>query len=73
MRHAGAALVNAVAAVPRRVTADETMFASRADLADAMRRASIAHGEHEKRAGGEYDVNWPDLYAAYMIAEEVVP
>ena len=33
------------------------------------RRASIAHGEHEKREGGEYDVNWPD-YAAYMVAEQ---
>ena len=40
------------------------------DLADAMRRASVAHGEHEKRMGGEYDVNWPDWYAAYMVAEQ---
>ena len=37
---------------------------------DAMRRASVAHGEHEKRMGGEYDANWPDWYAAYMVAEQ---
>ena len=42
----------------------------RADLADAMRRASVAHGEHEARQGGEYDVNWSDWYAAYMVAEQ---
>jgi hypothetical protein len=35
-----------------------------------MRRASVAHGEHEKREGGQYDVNWPDWYAAYMAAEQ---
>src|SRR3954451_13045343 len=54
----------------RRGDASETAFASAADLADAMRRASVAHGEHEARAGGEYDVNWPDWYAAYMVAEQ---
>jgi catechol 2,3-dioxygenase-like lactoylglutathione lyase family enzyme len=56
--------------LPGRVDATETAFASTADLANAMRRASVAHGEHEKRQGGEYDVNWPDWYAAYMVAEE---
>jgi hypothetical protein len=35
-----------------------------------MRRASVAHGEHEKRTGGQHDVNWPDWYAAYMVAEQ---
>jgi catechol 2,3-dioxygenase-like lactoylglutathione lyase family enzyme len=55
--------------LPGRIGATETAFASTADLANAMRRASVAHGEHEKRAGGEYDVNWPDWYAAYMVAE----
>jgi hypothetical protein len=30
----------------------------------------LAHGEHEKRIGGESDVNWPDWYAAYMVAEQ---
>jgi hypothetical protein len=35
-----------------------------------MRRASEAHGEHEKRNGGQRDENWPDWYAAYMVAEQ---
>ena len=34
-----------------------------------MRRASVAHGEHEARTG-EADANWPDWYAAYMVAEQ---
>jgi catechol 2,3-dioxygenase-like lactoylglutathione lyase family enzyme len=56
--------------LPGRIDAAETAFASTADLANAMRRASVAHGEHEKRHGGEYDVNWPDWYAAHMVAEQ---
>ena len=56
--------------LPGRIDAAETAFTSTADLANAMRRASVAHGEHEKRMGGEYDVNWPDWYAAYMVAEQ---
>ena len=28
-----------------------------------------AHGEHEKRTG-QRDENWPDWYAAYMLAEQ---
>ena len=43
---------------------------SSAELAAALRRAAAAHGEHEKRTGGEYDKNWPDWYAAYMVAEQ---
>ncbi len=46
-----------------------TTFASANDLANAMRRASAAHGEHEKRIGAA-DPNWPDWYAAYMVAEQ---
>ena len=56
--------------LPGRIDADETRFASVADLAAALRRASVAHGEHEQRSGGEYDQNWPDWYAAYMVAEQ---
>jgi catechol 2,3-dioxygenase-like lactoylglutathione lyase family enzyme len=56
--------------LPDRVDAAETRFGSIAELANAMRRASVAHGEHEQREGGEYDVNWPDWYAAYMVAEQ---
>lgn len=55
--------------LPGRVEGPETSFSSAGDLANAMRRASIAHGEHEKRTGQE-DANWPDWYAAYMVAEQ---
>ncbi len=34
-----------------------------------MRRAEAAHGEHEKRTGAA-DPDWPDWYAAYMVAEQ---
>jgi len=44
--------------------------ASVPDLAAALRRAAEAHGEHEKRNGGEYDEDWPDWYAEYMVAEQ---
>jgi catechol 2,3-dioxygenase-like lactoylglutathione lyase family enzyme len=55
--------------LPGRVDAAETAFGSTADLASAMRRASVAHGEHEKRIGAA-DPDWPDWYAAYMVAEQ---
>jgi catechol 2,3-dioxygenase-like lactoylglutathione lyase family enzyme len=55
--------------LPGRIDAAETAFASAADLANAMRRAEAAHGEHEKRTG-ERDANWSDWYAAYMVAEQ---
>jgi catechol 2,3-dioxygenase-like lactoylglutathione lyase family enzyme len=56
--------------LPGRLDEKATGFASEADLADAMRRASVAHGEHEKRSGGQRDDNWPDWYATYMTAEQ---
>jgi catechol 2,3-dioxygenase-like lactoylglutathione lyase family enzyme len=56
--------------LPGRIDSGITSFASVTDLAAAMRRASVAHGEHEKRTGGKYDENWPDWYAAYMVAEQ---
>jgi len=37
-------------------------------VAGALRRAATAHGEHEARTG-QADANWPDWYAAYMVAE----
>jgi predicted enzyme related to lactoylglutathione lyase len=55
--------------LPGRIGATATAFASAADLADAMRRAEAAHGEHEKRTG-QRDENWPDWYATYMAAEQ---
>jgi catechol 2,3-dioxygenase-like lactoylglutathione lyase family enzyme len=54
---------------PGRVDAD-TAFTSPADLAAALRRAEAAHGEHEKRMGGQRDANWPDWYAEYMVREQ---
>ena len=55
--------------LPGRVDADETKYASLTDLASAMRRAELAHGEHEKKLG-QRDADWPSWYAAYMIAEQ---
>src|SRR6201998_1232285 len=55
--------------LPGRIDSAETTFASANDLANAMRRAAKAHGEHEARTGGQRDENWPDWYAAYMVAE----
>jgi catechol 2,3-dioxygenase-like lactoylglutathione lyase family enzyme len=55
--------------LPGRIDAAATSYGSVSDLASAMRRASVAHGEHEKRTG-EADANWPDWYAAYMVAEQ---
>ena len=45
-----------------------TSYESTSELADALRRAEAAHGEHEKRTG-EADPDWPDWYARYMVAE----
>jgi catechol 2,3-dioxygenase-like lactoylglutathione lyase family enzyme len=55
--------------LPGRVDPVETVFASATDLADAMRRASVAHGEHEARTG-QADANWPAWYAEYMVKEQ---
>jgi hypothetical protein len=46
-----------------------TSFGSASDLAGALRRAAAAHGEHEQRIGAA-DPDWPDWYAAYMVAEQ---
>ena len=56
--------------LPGRIDSAATTFASVSDLASAMRRASKAHGEHEARTAGQRDENWPDWYAAYMVAEQ---
>lgn len=55
--------------LPGRIDPVETAFRSVSDLAGALRRAEAAHGEHEKRTG-QHDANWPDWYAAYMVAEQ---
>ena len=54
--------------LPGRVEGDTT-FGSSSELAAALRRAAVAHGEHEKRTGG-HDDNWPDWYADYIVREQ---
>jgi hypothetical protein len=55
--------------LPGRIDSAATTFASIKDLANAMRRAEAAHGEHEKRLG-KRDENWADWYAEYMAHEQ---
>jgi catechol 2,3-dioxygenase-like lactoylglutathione lyase family enzyme len=55
--------------LPGRVDPAETSFTSASDLAASLRRASAAHGEHEKRIG-HADPDWPDWYAEYMVREQ---
>lgn len=54
--------------LPGRVDTETVTFASPADLEAALRRASVAHGEHEKRTG-KPDAEWPRWYAEYMVRE----
>jgi catechol 2,3-dioxygenase-like lactoylglutathione lyase family enzyme len=54
--------------LPGRIEDAETTYRSAAELESALRRAAAAHGEHEKRTG-QADENWPQWYAAYMVAE----
>ncbi len=55
--------------LPGRVDPATTAFSSAGDLAEALKRAAAAHGEHEKRTG-QADPNWPQWYAAFMVAEQ---
>jgi len=57
------------ARLPGRVDTGDATFHSSTELAAALRRASAAHGEHEKRIG-KHDDNWPDWYADYMVREQ---
>jgi catechol 2,3-dioxygenase-like lactoylglutathione lyase family enzyme len=61
-------LQEVTARLPGRVDPARTAYSSAQDLAGALRRAEAAHGEHEKRIGAA-DPNWPDWYAAFMVAE----
>jgi catechol 2,3-dioxygenase-like lactoylglutathione lyase family enzyme len=54
--------------LPGVVDPGATSFGSVSDMANALRRAEAAHGEHEKRTG-QKDANWPEWYAAYLAAE----
>lgn len=56
--------------LPGRIDTSVTSYASVDDLSRALERAAKAHGEHEKRNGGEYDEQWPQWYATYMVAEQ---
>jgi catechol 2,3-dioxygenase-like lactoylglutathione lyase family enzyme len=58
------------ARLPGRVGPDMTLTSS-TELASALRRAAVAHGEHEKRNGGQHDANWPDWYAEYIVREQI--
>ena len=54
--------------LPGRVAGDTT-YGSVNELAQALRRAEAAHGQHEKRTG-ERDADWPSWYAEYMRREQ---
>jgi catechol 2,3-dioxygenase-like lactoylglutathione lyase family enzyme len=54
--------------LPGRVAGD-TMYASAADLSQALRRAEAAHGRYEATLG-KRDENWPAWYAEYMVREQ---
>ncbi len=55
--------------LPGRVDATSATFTSTHELARALKRVEVAHGEHEKRTG-ERDEDWPAWYAAFMFAEQ---
>lgn len=55
--------------LPGRVDADGTAFTSSTELAAALQRAAVAHGEHETRTG-QHDANWADWYAEYIVREQ---
>ncbi len=61
-------LQEVTARAPGRVDIDGTTLVSSTELAAALRRASAAHVKHEGRTGGQPDENWPDWYAAYIVA-----
>ena len=56
--------------LPGRLEPGLTSFASASDLVDALKRAALAHGQHEARTGGQRDENWPIWYAEYMVREQ---
>jgi catechol 2,3-dioxygenase-like lactoylglutathione lyase family enzyme len=64
------------ARAPGRIAADKTGYASRADLASALRRAESAYdAKHKEHLGGlihrhPQDEGRADWYASYMVAEQ---
>ena len=57
------------ARLPGRVSSSDVGFTSSTELASALRRASAAHEEHQRRIGRQ-DANWPDWYAEYIFSEQ---
>ncbi|MBD9445120.1 MULTISPECIES: VOC family protein [unclassified Rhizobium] len=55
--------------LPGRIDTGGAAFVSSAELEAALRRASEAHGEHEKLTG-QHDEGWPIWYAEYMVKEQ---
>jgi catechol 2,3-dioxygenase-like lactoylglutathione lyase family enzyme len=55
--------------LPGRVETGVTSFASVSDLESALKRAALAHGQHEARTG-QRDEKWPVWYAEYMVREQ---
>ncbi|WP_375786989.1 VOC family protein [Bradyrhizobium sp. Pha-3] len=56
--------------LPGRVSTAGATFMSSSEFAAALRRAADAHGEYEKRTGGQHDANWPNWYAEYLVREQ---
>ena len=63
-------LQEVTARLPGRVDANDTTFTSPSRARGRAPARGGAHGEHEKRNGGQRDENWPDWYAEYMVAEQ---
>jgi len=55
--------------LPGRIDKGGATFVSSGELEAALRRASEAHGEHEKLTG-QHDEGWPSWYAEYMVREQ---
>jgi len=55
--------------LPGRIEPGPTSFASASDLFSALKRAALAHGQHEARTE-QRDENWPVWYAEYMVREQ---
>jgi len=58
--------------LPGRVDVSAVTFGSANDLAKALRRAAIAHGEHETLTGTR-DENWADWYAEFIVQQRAGP
>jgi catechol 2,3-dioxygenase-like lactoylglutathione lyase family enzyme len=54
--------------LPGRTTSPLATYGSEENLAEALRRAAEAHGQHEAEIGRE-DPDWPDWYAHFMATE----